>query len=452
VHVGGPRPTANPLGPQLLVRRSTCRKETSLARTPADQGAGPLQAAVRRERLLSICLAIVALHVAVIALLFPGGASVLLRVAILLGTALGLPVLVMWLVRITRGARALVIGLVGLAATVTGLATSIPHAVLTGLSGGDLTGILATAAGIVLVGFSFREALRGRRLVFKFLFGTLGVYVLAQWLIAPAINVGVITNAPRPASAAAATIGLPGGRDVSFPASDGIRLAGWYVPGRTSAAVILLHGSHGTRSDTLAQMRMLLTAGYGVLAFDGRGHGQSGGPTNALGWSGARDIAGAVNFLRHQPGVNPRRIAALGLSMGAEAALRAAAAGVALSAVVADGAGASTLTDNQLLEHGLAPVFTSVTWLTMRGAELVSGETEPTGLSRLVGHIRVPVLLIASNANGERAIDRIYRDRIGRNASLWYLPDAGHTAGLSTHPRQYAARVDRFLAGALRER
>ena len=60
------------------------------------------------------------------------------------------------------------------------------------------------------------------------------------------------------------------------------------------------------------------------------------------------------------------------------------------------------------------------------------------------------VLLIASNAMGERAIDQIYRDRIGRNASLWYLPDAGHNGGLSTHPAQYAPRIESFLASALR--
>ena len=158
------------------------------------------------------------------------------------------------------------------------------------------------------------------------------------------------------------------------------------------------------------------------------------------------------SFLERQPGVDRHRIAALGLSMGAEEALRAAATGVPLSAVVADGAGASTLTDDQLVPHGLGPVFKSVTWLTMRGTELVSGETEPPGLSRIVGRARVPVLLIASNPSGERTIDQIYRDRIGRNASLWYLPDTGHTAGLSSHPAQYAARVDAFLASALRGR
>ena len=135
--------------------------------------------------------------------------------------------------------------------------------------------------------------------------------------------------------------------------------------------------------------------------------------------------------------------------MGAEEALRVAATGVPLSAIIADGAGASTLGDDQLSSHGLSPVFTSAMWLTMRGAELVSGESEPTPLNQIVGLIRGRVLLIASSANGERAIDQAYRDRIGPRASLWYLPDTGHTAGLSTHPVPYAAHVLAFLAKAV---
>jgi uncharacterized protein len=413
---------------------------------------GSLRSAVSREPTFSICVTLVALHLAALALFLPGHASALLRMAMLVAAIVGPPVLVLWYSQRGRVGRVLAAGLLGLAATVSGLATSVPHAVLTGARTSDYTGILATVAGIVLLGSAFWEALRGRRVAVKLVVGTLCVYVIAQWLIAPAINVGAITNAPRPVAAGAATLGLAGARDVSFLASDRVRLVGWYVPGRNGAAVIVLHGSHRTRSDVLAHLRMLNAAGYAVLAFDARGHGQSQGETNALGWRGTRDIAGAVAFLQRQPDVNPRRIAALGLSMGAEEALRAAASGIPLSAVVAEGAGASTLADAQLVSHGLNAVFTSETWLTMRGTELVSGETEPAGLSRIVGRIRVPVLLIASNASGERAIDQAYRERIGGNASLWYLPDAGHTAGLSTHPAEYAARIEGFLTDAVHGR
>jgi uncharacterized protein len=340
-------------------------------------------------------------------------------------------------------------GLLGLAAALAALAVAVPHAILAGASVRDVIGILVGVAGIVLVVRAFRLIVRGRRAVVKLSVGILAVFVSAQWLVAPAIMAGLATNAPRTAVAGAHTLGLPGARDVSFPARDGVRLSGWYVPGRSGAAVVLLHGSHNTRMDTRGHLRMLSAAGYSVLAYDARGHGASAGQTNALGWRGTDDLAGAVAFLRAQPGIDPHRIAALGLSMGAEEALRAAGSGVPLAAVIADGAGASTLGDSELAADGLQPVFVSETWLTMRATELLSGEREPAPLKSVVARVHVPVLLIASGRRGERTIDEAYRKRIGARATLWSVPEAAHTQALRTHPRAYAERVTAFLSTTL---
>ena len=84
----------------------------------------------------------------------------------------------------------------------------------------------------------------------------------------------------------------------------------------------------------------------------------------------------------------------------------------------------------------------------MRGAELVGGVGEPAPLKTVVGRIRAPVLLIASNRRDELALDRAYRDAIGGTATLWYLSDAGHTRALATHPAAYAQRVLSFLRAA----
>ncbi len=274
--------------------------------------------------------------------------------------------------------------------------------------------------------------------------------MLLQWLAMPMLGAGLATNARHARVPPASSLGLPGARDVTFAGGDGGRLAGWFVPGRGGRAVILLHGSHGSRLDTVAHLRMLAHAGFGVLAFDASGHGASTGAANALGWRGGADVAGAVAFLRREPRVDARRIAALGLSMGAEEALRAAAGGAPLAAVVADGAGASTLGDQRLVTHGLtAPIALSTAWLSLRETELLSGDGEPASLAGLVASVRSPVLLIASNARHERALGEAFRRRIGPRAQLWYLADTAHTRGLAAHPQSYARRVTRFLAGAL---
>ncbi|MGZ4231396.1 MAG: alpha/beta hydrolase [Solirubrobacteraceae bacterium] len=432
----------------LLTRRADAHTTGS----PSADGRRPDRDRPRRTRpgarsVFAACALVIALHLADAAVLNPGGAGGFARALLLAGAALTL-VAVPIFARAGRLARAMLAALLGLAATVVGLASSVPHALLTGAGGSDYTGLLFTAAGIVLVGLAFGIALPGRRRVVRVALAVLAGVVIVQWLLVPAINAGVATHAPRPAIPSAASLGLAGARDVTFPARDGVRLAGWYVPGRNGAAVIVLHGSHDTRVDVLAYLRMLATAGYAVLAYDARGHGASAGQTNALGWRGAEDVAGAVGFLRRQHGVDAHEIAALGLSMGAEEALRAAASGVPLAAVIADGAGASTLGDSKLVSHGLEPVFVSVTWLTMRAIGLESGETEPAPLNTILHRVRAPVLLIASNRPGELTIDKVFRARIGQT-SLWYLPDVGHIQGLRSHPQAYATRVTAFLDHAL---
>ena len=71
--------------------------------------------------------------------------------------------------------------------------------------------------------------------------------------------------------------------------SDGLRLAGWYVPSRNGAAVIAFPGRNGPQAHT----RMLARHGYGVLLFDRRGQGESEGDPHGLGWEGEKDIKAA---------------------------------------------------------------------------------------------------------------------------------------------------------------
>jgi len=85
----------------------------------------------------------------------------------------------------------------------------------------------------------------------------------------------------------------------------------------------------------------------------------------------------------------------------------------------------------------------------MRAIELLSGLAEPPSLVSIVGNIKVPVLLIASNNPGELTEDQAYCNQIGRNAALWYVPDAGHIEALITHPQDYTSRVKTFLNAAL---
>lgn len=365
-------------------------------------------------------------------------------VAVLL--AVGLVVLFL---RAGRAGRTILAAGVGLFATAHGIGVHVAHIAKVGTSGADYTGVAALAAGIVLLLLAFALQLAGRRWRARALVIVAGL--LAIELIVIPVTVGAYaTSVPHAPVRAAASIGVSGAKDVTFPARDGTRLAGWYVPGTNGAAVILMHGSSSTRAATLPHLRMLARDGYGVLAFDARGHGESAGQANAFGWHGDDDVAGAVGYLTDRAGVEPGRIAALGLSMGAEEALRAAADGIGVAAVVADGAGASTTGDQRLASGGLESALAiPQTWVTMRVTALLSGQSEPEPLATAVRRIDVPVLLIASSAGDERTLDGIFRDRIGPGASLWYVADTGHTRALAVHPDDYERGVTGFLSSAL---
>jgi dienelactone hydrolase len=233
-----------------------------------------------------------------------------------------------------------------------------------------------------------------------------------------------------------AALGLPHER-VSFAAADGVRLAGWYVPSRNGADVVLVHGGGGDRQGTIRHARMLAHAGYGVLLYDARGRGESSGHENAFGWQWDRDVRGAVSYLAAR---GAHHIGLLGLSTGAEAVVTEAASDPRVEAVVADGLQGRTAADASRLPFG-DRISTEVPFAVL-GAEieLATGQAQPKPLIGLVHAVaRKRPLLLVGTIGFEREFDRAYTR--GTKAQLWELPDSAHTHGLADHPDAYAARV-----------
>lgn len=115
-----------------------------------------------------------------------------------------------------------------------------------------------------------------------------------------------------------------------LPGPHGSRLFAWYLPapahhpGRPPApapAVLLLHGWGGNASTLLPAARALHAAGHAVLLPEARNHGRSsrGGHSSLPRF--AEDLEAALDWLERQPGVDPRRLFALGHSVGAAAVL-----------------------------------------------------------------------------------------------------------------------------------
>lgn len=269
-----------------------------------------------------------------------------------------------------------------------------------------------------------------------------GVYVLA---------VPVVAAVP-PHNALGAEAPPAGAEHVSFPTSDGQLLAGWYVPSQNGAAVVLLHGSGSTRASVVDHADVLAAEGYGVLAFDARGHGDSTGRGMRWGWFGDTDVGAAVAYLEARPDVDAGRVAAVGLSMGGEEALGAARAG--LRAVVAEGVTGRSADDLGWLTaygwRGRAQLVLERAKTTV--ADLLSTAHRPVPLRAAVAATPSrPVLLIVAGDVPDETLAARALSAGQKQVSVWTVEGAGHTGGLRTDPDRWTREVAGFLDAATRD-
>ena len=433
----GPQPSSAPVPPASV---------PSASASSAPVADGP----VSRFRPVALFAALVVGLAASLLPLVTGGSAPWLVLRVVLVVALTGAAL--WLLRSGgRVAAGLVAVTAGLAGVVAGAGIGVPHLVKTGLSSTvprPVAGLAALAFGLALLVAGAIVLIRATPGWWR-LAALPAAFVLIQFGVIPLSAAVYATNVPPTAGAEAPSeLGLEL-EDVTFDAADGVRLSAWYVPSTNRAAVVLLHGAGSTRSAVVNHAAVLAGEGYGVLLVDARGHGRSGGVAMDWGWYGATDIAAAVTFLANRADVDPARIAAVGLSMGAEQAITAAASDTRIRAVVAEGTGVRTRADLAAFPLDAVGVVTRIEGLVMFPvAELLTGASQPIPLRQAVTELAPrPVLLIAGS--GESTVNRYYRDASPSTVRLWELPDTAHTAGLATHPEQWRTTVLEFLAGAL---
>lgn len=278
------------------------------------------------------------------------------------------------------------------------------------------------------------------------LVGTIGGLVLAYIAYFPIwADVMVRPNPSEPCCTTPADQGFPY-EDVAFAGDDGVTLSGWYIPSRNRAAVIVLHGYDANRVQMLDRAVALARYGYGVLLYDLRGHGRSGGELRTMGWYDLDDVAAAVKFLQARPDVDPERLGILGFSVGGQVALRATATMPALKAVVADGPGYVTLADapppadfgEQLLYLDSAAAGQVFQWRV--------GLPPPPGVVATIPAIAPrPLLLISSESGAGRHLIQHYYAVAREPKQLWELPPAGHGQSFVSAPEEYERRIAAFF-------
>lgn len=223
--------------------------------------------------------------------------------------------------------------------------------------------------------------------------------------------------------------------DVRLVTRDDVTIVGSYLPGPATTAspaevpaVVLAHGFAGhRRKPAYAMLAERLADDAAVLTLDLRGHGDSRG-RSTLGDREALDVRAGAAWLRER---GHRWTAAIGVSMGATAALRAAGGGPpeAFDAVCAISGPAEFIRDDTPAVRALARTMTSTTWRIM--AELayrvrIAREWgDPADAVALVENVAPTPLLLVHGADDHffspEHADRLFA-RAREPKRLWHEP------------------------------
>jgi fermentation-respiration switch protein FrsA (DUF1100 family) len=205
--------------------------------------------------------------------------------------------------------------------------------------------------------------------------------------------------------------GLPY-EEVRFPAADGVRLHGWYIPGEQGKPLILFcHGNAGNVSHRLENLLLFHHLGLSVFIFDYRGYGQSEGKATEHGTYA--DGRGALAWLKQQ-GWEPGRMVFFGRSMGAavavQLALEAPPAGLVLESPFPSIAAMG--------RHHYPLLFTLIGWaLDVRYDNLEK-----------IGRVHAPLLVFQGERDDivtEKMARRLF-EKANQPKTFHLIPGAGH--------------------------
>lgn len=242
---------------------------------------------------------------------------------------------------------------------------------------------------------------------------------------------------------------------------DGVPLCALHVTSDASAgdgreselAFVLAHGfTVSTRTPQVRRVAARLARRGGVVAFDFRGHGRSGGRTSA-GDLEVLDLDAAVALARR---LGYRRVATVGFSMGGAVVLRhaaGAAAGTGDVPVEAVDAVVSVSAPSRWYVRDTVPMRRVHWLLTTRSGRLAAAAVlrtrvgrawpvEPESPVEVAGRIApTPLLLVHGDGDPFLGVEhgRALAAAAGAGVELWEVPGFGHAEGALT-----PALVDRI--------
>lgn len=239
--------------------------------------------------------------------------------------------------------------------------------------------------------------------------------------------------------------------DVSFKTRDGLTLRGWWIPGTQHETIVMIHGLSNNREEPLNKAGYLHQAGYNLLVFDLRGHGQSDGNGTTMGYREPEDARAAVAEAR---ALDPGPIALFGYSLGASISVEEAATNPDVTAVIED-SGFSSVGDVFLARFTEVTRLPNLPW----AAPLVAFGALDLGTSLwnvrpagLAAQLHKPLLAIIGTADTivPPAEGLAIFDAAPGPKQLLVVHGAGHVGAYDTANAEYQQTVLGFLAKSMR--
>jgi pimeloyl-ACP methyl ester carboxylesterase len=242
-------------------------------------------------------------------------------------------------------------------------------------------------------------------------------FIIVLLLAALIWQMGVRSQKPRKIMNADAPDVNTQWQSVSFT-NHGSKLEGWLLQPASNdlpnegltPLIVIAHGWGSNRTRVLRYTRPIYEAGFAILMYDARSHGNSDSISAPSALMFRDDVLAAVETAKSLPGIDPDRIAVLGHSLGGFGTLLALDQGLKVRAVVTDSMPVhfDTMMKSELRRKKL-PLFplaylipmiwlirSRISWSQFKEASIPEVLAKHAGSSDIG---RTPVMMIHSNGD-----------------------------------------------------